>query len=104
MPGFIERIFQRRNVEKLLKEGSPRRICIHSVRFPEEKEEGPVRIAFEFLDPPGPWSMQFYEVRDGQEELLGSLSPGTKAQFFESGDGARTRVLRTAENRIVWPR
>ncbi|MEO8377028.1 MAG: hypothetical protein ABI579_05095 [Candidatus Sumerlaeota bacterium] len=105
MLGFIDKIFQRSRVEKLLKEGSPRRIRIHSVRFPDEEHSAePPRVAFEFLEVPGPWSMQFYEAKNGQVELLKTLTPGTNAQFFESDDGARTRVLRTAGNDILWPR
>ena len=104
MIGFLRKMFLRQRVEKLLKDGSPRRIRIHSVRFPEAGSREPARVAFEFLDPPGPWSMQFYEVRGGQEDLLKTLQPGTNAQFFESEDEARTRVLRTTENVIVWPR
>jgi hypothetical protein len=92
-------------VAKLLKSGAPRRIRVHSLHPQPADAPKPtfVRIAFEFLDPPGPWSMQFYEATPEQPELLALLTPGTEARFLESEDGARTRVLVTADGRAVWP-
>jgi hypothetical protein len=63
-----------------------------------------VRIAFEFIDPPGPWSMQFYEAAGNQPDVLGRLAPGGNARFYESDDGARVRVLSTEDGLPLWPR
>lgn len=97
---------KRRRAEQLMKAGAPRRIRIHSVRPCPEDTPRPqfLRVAFEFLDPPGPWSIQFYEASSAQPEVSGTLAPGTEARFYESEDGARTRVLATAEGVALWPR
>lgn len=63
-----------------------------------------VRVAFEFLDPPGPWSIQFFEADPSQTDVLTVLEPGTNAWFYESEDGARTRVLKTEDGRPLFGR
>jgi hypothetical protein len=89
----------------LQKKGAPRRIRIHSQhpQPPDAPRPEYVRIAFEFLDPPGPWSMQFYEAVP-EAAVLGELAPGASAQFYESEDGARTRLLVTEGGKPLWPR
>jgi hypothetical protein len=102
MFGFLKQS----RVAKLLKSGSPRRIRVHSTHPIPADQPRPdfVRVAFEFLDPPGPWSMQFYEANPRQPELVMVLQPGTIARFYESEDGARTRVLTTEDGKPLWPR
>ena len=100
---MISRLFRRPRIERLLKKAAARRIRVHSVQA-ADGACGPDRVAFEFIDPPGPWSMQFYEAMAGQKDILAELIPGASAHFFESNDGAQTRVLRTAEGKILWPR
>ncbi len=95
---------KKKRAEKLLKSGDPRRIQIHSVISLEEEGCGGNRVAFEFLDPPGPWSVQFYEAAPGQEGVLADLEPGSQAVFYESEDGAKTRVLALSDGRALWPR
>jgi hypothetical protein len=100
------RVIRQQRAKKLLRSGAPRRILIHSVTPVPAFAERPrfVRVAFEFVDPPGPWSMQFYEgeARDGA--LLARLKPGSKAFFYESEDGARSRVLKDEEGAVLWPK
>jgi hypothetical protein len=102
MPRFL----RKQRAAKLLLKGDPRRILIHSVTPVPAFSEAPdfVRVAFEFIDPPGPWTMQFFEGVATDKELLAGLKPATPAFFFESEDGARTRVLRTQDGRALWPR
>lgn len=102
MLGFLRRAKAR----KLLKSGAPRRIRIHSVRSapPEGGKTEFLRVAFEFIDPPGPWSMQFYEAVANQAEISGQLVPDAEAIFFESEDGARSRLLATKDRQPLWPR
>ncbi len=104
---MILTFLRKKKAERLLKEGAPRKISIHSVI--EVTEEGGkkchfFRVAFEFTTPPGPWSMQFYEAAPGQNDVLQDLKPETKAFFYESEDGAKTRVLKTSEGKPLWPR
>ena len=95
-----------KRAEALLKSVAPRRIRIHSLHPvpPDSPRPDFIRIAFEFLDPPGPWSVQFYEATASQPEITGTLSPGTIARFYESEDGARTRLLTTEEGKPLRPR
>lgn len=97
---------RRRRAQQLLAKGDPRRVRVHSIAFhpPESTSPQYVRVAFEFLDPPGPWTMQFYEAAGDQPDVLTDLAPDAKATFFESDDGARTRVLRTESGKVLWPR
>lgn len=98
--------FRKKRIAELLAKGFGRPIRIHSVVPVPEGSASPkfVRVAFEFLDPPGPWSMQFYEASTAQRELLGELAAGVSAKFFESEDGARTRVLVLEDGRALMPR
>lgn len=95
---------RRQRAARLLATGAPRRIRIHSLAPVPADVPRPdfVRVAFEFLDPPGPWSMQFYEA--GPADALATLSPGTTAWFYESEDGARVRLLKTEAGVAIWPR
>lgn len=90
----------------LFAKGAPRRIRIHSLHPQPADSPRPeyVRIAFEFVDPPGPWSMQFYEADGNQPDILAGLAPGGSARFYESEDGARTRLLATDDGKPLWPR
>lgn len=99
-------IGKRKRAENLLKSGDPRRIRIHSVTPVPDDAPRPefLRVAFEFLDKPGPWSMQFYEATSTQPEIAAKLEPGAMAVFYESEDGARTRVLATEDGKALWPR
>lgn len=99
---------RRRRLEALRDVDKPRSIRIHSISDqPEERTPGQAarwhRVAFEFLDPPGPWSMQFYEAASGQDALDG-LEPGVEARYFESRDGARLRLIETTDGEAIWPR
>ncbi len=99
-----------RRARKLVREGAPRPIRVHSVTPVPESGGAPrfFRVAFEFLDPPGPWSIQFYEAAPGQNGLMETVEPGTRAIYFESEDGARTRVIvlgkKDEEQRPLLPR
>lgn len=106
-----ERVFQklrqgarRRAAEQLRHTAKPRVVRIHSLNPQPPGAERPdfVRVAFEFTDPPGPYSMQFYEAPPGQASL-DALSPGAEAHYYESLDGARTRLLETTDGEPVWP-
>ena len=100
--------WRRRRAAALIKSGKPRNIRIHSVaRVPAGDGLGErpyARVAFEFTQVPGPWSMQFYEAADGQDDVLALLEPGKRAVFHESNDGARVRVLVIDETIPLWPR
>lgn len=85
---------------KLIASTPARRIRIHSVAVMEEEDCR--RIAFEFLDPPGPWSMQFYEARIDNPGVLEMLKANEDAGFHESSDGAQTRVLVTKDGDPVY--
>lgn len=98
---------RRRRADALRKSAAPRLIEIHSVTPQPDGGEGPAsfyRVAFTFLDPPGPYSIQFFESTPGSAGLVGSLAPGVKARYFESRDGARTRVIETEDGVVWWPR
>lgn len=103
---LLDRFFRRSRAASLLKSGAPRRIRIHSVTPVPADTATPqfLRVAFEFLEPPGPWSIQFYEATSAQPELSATLVPGARARFYESEDGARTRVLATEDGKPLWPR
>ncbi len=104
------RYFRWRRARKLLRRGNPRRIRVHSVTPVPEGSTAPryYRVAFEFLDRPGPWSIQFYEAAPGQEKLIAALEPGARAGCHESGDGKGSRVLLVGgdkeEQRPLMPR
>lgn len=98
---------KRKRAEKLLKSGYSRKIRIHSVVSEPEGADRPeyVRVAFEYLDPPGPWSIQFYEADPSDVALWKSLEPGTEARFYTSEeDEGATRLLVTEDKRPLWPR
>ncbi len=103
---LFHRFFRRSRAASLLKSGAPRRIRIHSVTPVPAGNAAPqfLRVAFEFLEPPGPWSIQFYEASSAQPEIAATLVPGAKARFYESEDGAQTRVLATEDGKPLWPR
>ncbi len=108
MFNFLRRILRRSKrpqADQLLKTGGPRKIRIHSKApvDPEMGDESPVRVAFEFLDPPGPWSLQFFIAEPGQTDVLEHVNPDTTAWYYESEDGARTRVMKFDEDRILYP-
>ncbi len=92
-----------KRARRLLATGAPRRIRIHSVTPDPEENPRLHRIAFEFLDPPGPWSMQFYQAEPFKSKLPDALAPGSTAWFYETDDGARTRVLKLEDGTPVWP-
>lgn len=98
-------LFRKQRIEKLLKSGEPRRIRVHSVAKHPADAPRPdyLRVAFEFLDPPGPWTMQFFEA-EPSPEAAAELSPGAAATFYESEDGARTRILVTESGARLLPR
>lgn len=102
---MISRWLRKSRARKLLATGAPRSIRIHSVT--PQPDGAPnaqyLRVAFEFLDPPGPWSMQFYNARADQPDISNTLNPGANAKFYESDDQARTRVLATDDGRALWP-
>ncbi|MEQ8822061.1 MAG: hypothetical protein RLY93_17635 [Sumerlaeia bacterium] len=99
-------MFKRKRAEALRKAAPPRRIRIHSVTPQPAGAARPVyfRVAFEFLDPPGPWTLQFFEVGGDQASTLQGLEPGAETRFWESDDEARTRVMETPEGEALWPR
>lgn len=97
---------RKKRIAELLAKGYGRPIRIHSVVPVPEGSSSPkfVRVAFEFLDPPGPWSMQFYEASTAQADVVSAIAAGASAKFFESEDGARTRVLVLEDGRTLMPR
>lgn len=48
--------------------------------------------------------MQFYEGCPEDSSVIAALNPGASARFYETEDGARTRILVTEDNQPVWPR
>ena len=85
----------------------PRRIRVHSVAEIRDSAGAPLRghrVAFAFLEAPGPWSVQFYEAAPGQESLINQLTPGCSAGVREGKDGVRTRVLTLETGEPLWPR
>ncbi len=100
---------RRKRAEEARKTLKPRSVEIHSITpQPADRPEGRtpdfLRVAFVFLDPPGPYSLQFYEAATGQDAVVGKLPPGTKARYYESRDEAHTRLIETEEGEPVWPR
>ena len=96
---------RRRRAEQLRQSAHPRSIEIHSVTPQPEGSPAPFyRVAFTFLDPPGPYSIQFFEAVPDSAEAAGGLPSGAKARYFESHDGARTRVIETEDGKVWWPR
>lgn len=91
-----------RNARRLIKAGGLRRIRIHSVSQEPAERPAYVRVAFEFLDPPGPWSIQFYRAWLAQGSWK-ALEPGLRARFYESEDGARTRVMTLDDGTPILP-
>ncbi|CAN5384294.1 hypothetical protein BH09SUM1_BH09SUM1_03380 [soil metagenome] len=92
--------------KSLMKKSGGRRIRIHSVTPVKADFSGREfsRVAFEFLDPPGPWSMQFFESSSVSASLAGVIAPGALAKFFESDDAARTRVMAAEGGQVIWQR
>ena len=88
------RFLRWKRARRLIQTGAPRQIRIHSLTAVPEGAPQPrfFRVAFEFLDPPGPQSIQFFEAAPGQEALKTTI-PGARGFHYESGDGARTRVM-----------
>ncbi|MDK2971654.1 MAG: hypothetical protein PWP23_1409 [Candidatus Sumerlaeota bacterium] len=82
----------------------PRAIEIHSVTPVPAENPRFHRVAFTFKDPPGPYSLQFYEAASGQDALLARLGPGTAAAYYESRDEARMRLIETTAGEPLWPR
>lgn len=89
------RFLRWKRARRLIRTGSPRQIRIHSLTPVPEGSHAPrcFRVAFEFLDPPGPQSIQFFEAAPGQDEALNLTVPGGRGFYYESEDGARTRVM-----------
>lgn len=95
---------RRQAADALRKAEKPRAIEIHSVTpVPRDKPEF-VRVAFIFTDPPGPYSLQFYEAATGQDAVVAKLPSHAKARYFESRDEARTRVIETEDGEGLWPK
>jgi len=90
---------RRRRIERLRAAGRGRAVRIHSVAT----EGDAVRIAFEFLDPPGPYTLQFYQAETPGGDVAAKLVPGAAARYYESADAARTRLLETVDGEPVWP-
>ncbi|MCB2155124.1 hypothetical protein KQI84_09575 [bacterium] len=97
---------RRRQADELRKSAKPRSIEIHSLTPQPDGAGIPApyyRVAFTFLDPPGPYSIQFFESEPDSPDLAKSLAPGVKARYFESRDGAQTRVIETEDGKVWWP-
>lgn len=96
---------KRRRIERARESLKPRSIEIHSVTpRPSAAEPRFYRVAFIFLDPPGPYSLQFYEAAAGDNPSLERFVPGYKARYYESRDEALVRVMETEDGAILWPR
>ncbi len=98
---------RKKRAQKLLESGYGRKVRIHSVTPEPEGGDPPefIRLAFEYLDPPGPWSMQFYEADASDTELWKALAPETEGKFFTSEeDEGTTRVFVTEDGKALWPR
>jgi len=93
------RWWRQQKAKELFRKGVPRKIRIHSVH----PQENGSRIAFEFLDPPGPWSMQFYVAAPSERAAVDGLKSGTEAQFYESEDGSVVRVMATVNSVPILP-
>ena len=91
--------------ESLLK-GKGRMVRVHSVSAQPPEADPPhfYRLAFEFTDPPGPYSMQFIEFGPESADALLSLKPDAEIEYLESRDGARSRAIRLTDGSAVWPR
>lgn len=93
------RWWRQRKAKELFRKGAPRKIRIHSVH----PQDNGSRIAFEFLDPPGPWSMQFYVAAPSERGTVEGLASGTEARFYESEDGSTVRIMATAAGVPILP-
>lgn len=103
---LLPAMFRRARARRLAKSAVARRIRVHSVspQPPDAARPDFLRIAFDFVDPPGPWSIQFYEAETPSPEVSVKLTPGLMAKFYESEDGARTRVFSLEDGTLVLPR
>jgi hypothetical protein len=104
---LLDRLFptrRRRLIEAARAGLRPRAIEIHSVTPVPADRPRFHRVAFVMKDPPGPYSLQFYEAAAGQPAALAPLAPGAAARYFESRDEARTRWIETDTGGVVLPR
>ena len=108
MSRALDKLFpaaRRKRIEEARASLTPRQVEVHSVTaIPSAGSPDYFRVAFFPTDPPGPYSLQFLEVATGQDAILGKLTPGTAARYYESRDEARTRVLETVDGELVLPR
>jgi hypothetical protein len=103
---FLRRLGEPARRQRLLRDAKPRVVRVHRVDAQPPGAEPPAfaRVAFEFLDPPGPFSMQFLEVAPEQAARALALQPDDRVEYLESLDGARARALRLPGGEVLWPR
>lgn len=106
MLSFLRRITSPARRRRLLETTTPRVVRIHRVD-PEPPGADPpqfVRIAYEFTDPPGPFSLQFFEADPASNATALALKPDDQVAYYESTDEARTRAFKLDSGEIIWTR
>lgn len=106
MLDLLRNLLAPRDPRAALARAAARRVRIHSLACEPRDSDHPefYRLAFEFTDPPGPYSMQFIEFAAEHADDLRALKPDSAIDYLETRDGARARAIRLPDSRLLLAR